>query len=399
MFRHAIPIGRIFGISVDLDYSWFLIVGLLAWMLAVSYYPYEFRAGTTAEYWAMGLVTALLLFLSVLIHEIGHSIVAQGYGLRVPRITLFLFGGVAQIAAEPPSAGAEFWIAIVGPLVSFAVAAFFWEIEPLFSGAPAWFAVAKYLALLNLILAIFNLIPGFPLDGGRVLRAIVWRATGAYQRATAAAAVTGRFFGFVLIVWGVWEVFLGHFIGGLWIAFIGWYLESAAGAQLQLESARALVGEHRVADAMRRDFPRIPGATTLQDLVDHFVLAGSSRYFVVDAGSGGVGLVTIETIRTVPRPAWPTTTADQVMIPAERLDTTTAETGLWAALEKMGRDGVNQLPVVVDQRIVGMLSREDTFHYLRVLRSFASEAMPRGAATIRGADPGFPVNKSHTHLP
>jgi len=399
VFRHAIPIGRIFGISVDLDYSWFLIVGLLAWMLAVSYYPYEFRAGTTGEYWVMGVVTALLLFASVLVHEIGHSIVAQAYGLQVPRITLFLFGGVAQIASEPPSAGAEFWIAIVGPLVSFALAALFWELEPLFAGAPAWFAVAKYLALLNLALAIFNLIPGFPLDGGRVLRAIVWRATGAYRRATAVAAVTGRFFGFVLILWGVWEVFLGHFTGGLWIAFIGWYLESAAGAQLQLESARALVGEHRVADAMRRDFPRVPGITTLQDLVDHFVAAGSSRYFVVDAGMGGEGLITIEAIRTVPRPAWPTTTAEQVMTPVERLDAVTPETGLWAALDKMGRDGVNQLPVLVDRQIMGVLSREDTFHYLRVLQSFAPGTASRGAANTPGAGPGFPVNKGHTNLP
>ncbi len=399
MFRHAIPIGRIFGISVDLDYSWFLIVGLVAWMLAVSYYPYEFRAGTSGEYWAMGVATALLLFVSVLIHEIGHSIVARGYGLPVPRITLFLFGGVSQIAAEPPSAGAEFWIAIVGPLVSFALAAFFWEIEPLFAGAAAWFAVAKYLALLNLILGIFNLIPGFPLDGGRVLRAMVWRATGAYQRATAVAAVTGRFFGFALILWGAWEVILGHFLGGLWIAFIGWYLESAAGAQLQLESARALAGEHRVGDAMRRQFPRIPGTTTLEDLVDHFVLAGGSRYFVVAAENGGEGLVTIETVRAVPRPAWAATTAEQVMIPAARLDAVSPETGLWAALEKMGRDNVNQLPAVVDGQIVGVLSREDMFHYLRVLQSFAAGTATGQAATARGAGPGLPVNKGHTHLP
>ena len=204
MFRHVIPIGRIFGISIDLDYSWFLIVGLLTWMLAVSYYPIEFRNWSTGEYWLTGFVTAVLLFVSVLIHEVGHSVIAKRYGLAVPRITLFLFGGVSQLAAEPASASAEFWIAIVGPLLSFALAAFFWKMEPLVTSFQPLFAVVKYLALLNLILAIFNLIPGFPLDGGRILRAILWQITGRYRRATNVAALTGRFFGFLLIFIGVW---------------------------------------------------------------------------------------------------------------------------------------------------------------------------------------------------
>lgn len=398
MFRHAIPIGRIFGITVDLDYSWFLIVGLLAWMLAVSYFPAEFGPASAAEYWAMGLVTAVLLFVSVLIHELGHSVVAQQYGLQVPRITLFLFGGVSQMAAEPPSAGAEFWIAMVGPLVSFALAAFFWEMEPLLSGWPAWYAVAKYLALLNLILGIFNLVPGFPLDGGRVLRAIVWKATGAYRRATAAAATTGRFIGFLLILWGVWEALRGQLISGLWIAFIGWYLESAAGSQLQLEAAKSLIGSHRVAEAMRRDFPRITGEVTLQDLVEHLVLMESHRYFVVTAaGAGGEGLVTLEAIRAVPRTQWPITTAAQVMVPTARLDTTTPQEGLWDALQRMGRDGANQLPVVEGGAIVGMLSREDILHTLEVLRAFAAgNGVPAGAS---GESRGYPVDRGRTHLP
>lgn len=396
MFRHAIPIGRLFGISIDLDYSWFLIVGLLTWMLAVSYYPAEFAPATTAKYWLMGFVTALLLFASVLIHELGHSIVARGYGLQVPRITLFLFGGVSQIAAEPPTAGVEFWIAVVGPLVSFALAAFFWEIEPLLRGEPPWFAVAKYLAFLNLILAIFNLIPGFPLDGGRILRAIVWRATGAYRRATAAAALTGRFLGFVLIFWGVWDALRGSFIGGIWIAFIGWYLESAAGSQLQLEAAKSLIGEHRVADAMRKDFPRVSGGMTLEQVVQQFVMTGTSRYFVVNSADGSQGLMTLNGIQAVPRDLWEVTTAAQVMIPAEKLDTTTPQTGLWAALERMGRDGVNQLPVVEGNDIVGMLSREDILHYLTMLESFAGRA-PRSLGP-RGRG-GFSMKRSGIRWP
>ena len=398
MFRRAIPIGRIFGISIDLDYSWFFIVALFTWMLAVSYFPAEYPGASSGVDWAMGFVAAVMLFVCVLAHELGHSVVAQLYGLRVPRITLFLFGGVSQIAAEPGSAGQEFWIAAIGPVVSFALAAFFWEIEPLVAFFSPWNAVAACLFLMNLVLALFNLIPGLPLDGGRIFRAAIWRATGAYRRATAAAAIAGRVVGFLLIAFGIWEIFRGAIINGLWIAFIGWYLESAAGSQLQSESIRALMGNHTVAAAMRRNFPRIPGDITLQALVDHFVLSASNGYFVVSGGIAGEGLITLSTLRTVPREAWPATTAERVMIPAAKLDSTTPDTGLWAALDKMGHDGVNQLPVLEGSRIIGMLSREDILQYLRVLENFATGA-GNGPNSQRGARPGFPMGNGHTHLP
>jgi Zn-dependent protease len=371
MFRHTIPIGRIFGISVDLDLSWFLLIGLLTWMLAVSYYPTEFHGWTVGQYWVMGFVTALMLFVSVLVHELGHSVVAKGYGMSVPRIVLFIFGGVSEISAEPPSAAAEFWIAIVGPVVSFVLAAFFWEIEPLFAWSPQLFALVKYLAYLNLILGVFNLIPGFPLDGGRVFRAVVWRFTGKYRRATAIAATTGRFLGFALIFLGVWQALTGNFISGLWTAFIGWFLESAAGSQLQMEILKSVLGDHKVYDAMKQDFPRVPADTTLQTLVDHYVLPGTGRYFVVNTPSGFAGLVTLDSIRKVPRSDWPVTAAAQVMVPLQSLDSTRPDAILWSALEKMGRDGVNQLPVVDGNGIVGILSREDVVHYLHVLQAFA----------------------------
>ncbi len=370
MLRHGIPMGKIFGISIDLDYSWFLIVALLAWMLAASYYPQQFPGWAVSEYWAVGFITAVMLFVSVLIHELAHSLMAQHYGLPVPRITLFLFGGVSQLAAEPPSPASEFWITLVGPLTSFALAAFFWELEPLFAPGSPLFALAEYLALLNLILAIFNLIPGFPLDGGRVFRAIVWRVTGNYHRATVTAGVTGRFFGFLLIFIGVWEALSSDIIGGIWIAFIGWYLESAAGSQLQQEALKDLLGGHKVADAMRRDFPQVPAGTTLQDLVDRYLLPAKTRYVVVTDGSGAAGMATLSAIREVPHQAWPTTLASNVMVPFQKLETTEPNAVLWSALEKMGRDGVNQLPVVDGNGIVGMLSREDIVHYLGVLRSF-----------------------------
>ncbi len=380
MSRHGIPIGRLFGISIDLDYSWFLIVGLLTWMLAVSYYPPQFPSWPPVEYWLVGLAAAVLLFASVLVHELAHSLVAQAYGIPVPRITLFLFGGVAQIASEPPNPAAEFWIAIAGPILSFAIAALCWELEPLFPAQQAAFALVEYLALMNLALALFNLIPGFPLDGGRVFRALVWRGTGNYHRATVAAGLTGRFFGFLLIFIGVWQAIAGDIAGGIWIAFIGWFLESAAGSQLQQETLRNLLGGHRVADAMQRSFVQAPGGLTLQELVDRYILPSNAHTVVVAAPDGSSGIVTLASIHGIPAHAWPSTPAAAVLAPLQSIDTTRPDAILWSALEKMGRDGVNQLPVVGNSgAVVGMLSREDIVHYLSVLQSF------QGWKTISGS--------------
>lgn len=372
MTQRGIPIGRYWGISVDLDYSWFLIVGLLAWMLAVSYYPLQFRNWTTAEYWAMGFVTAIMLFVSVLIHEFAHSLVAQQFGLKVPRITLFLFGGVSQLESEPSRASSEFWIAVVGPVTSLALAAFFWEVEPFFTPGRPLFALVEYMALLNLILAIFNLIPGFPLDGGRVFRALIWKMTGNYHRATMAAGISGRFFGFALILLGVWRALTGDLGGGIWIAFIGWFLESAASSQLQQESVKQLLGDHKVSDAMRRDFLKVPGNVSLEELVERNLLPLGARCAVITEFGNPAGMVTMSAIREVPREAWPATMAAQIMIPSPKLTTTEPNAILWSALEKMGRDGVNQLPVVDGHGIVGILSREDILHYLSALKALAA---------------------------
>ena len=372
MFRHTISLGRIFGIEVDLDYSWFLVFGLLTWILAVNYYPVEFRNWSQTQYWMMGAITAALLFGSVLLHELGHSVVAMHYGIPVPRITLFIFGGVAQIAQEPESALSEFWIAIAGPVVSVVLAVIFGELAYAFAGISSLLALAKYLALLNFVLAIFNLVPGFPLDGGRIFRAILWGITHSFQRATTIAAVTGQGFGYFFIFAGVWMVLSGSIFNGIWIAFIGWYLESAARSQIQMQLVKKALAGHKVSEIMRRDFDGVPGATTLQELVDQHVLGAGRRSFVVDNnGSGHAGLVTLSAITAVPRSAWPSTTVNQVMIPPDRLVSVPPNTEAWEALEKMGRDGVNQLPVVLDGGIVGMVSRDDVLHYLSLRQAFS----------------------------
>lgn len=371
MLRHAIPIGRVFGIPIDLDYSWFLIAVLTTWLLAVNYYPVEVRGGTSGQYWLMGAVTAVLFFASIVVHELAHSWVALRYNIPVHRITLFIFGGVSQIAAEPPSASAEFLIAVVGPLTSFALAALFLFLEPLLVNVRLALAVAKYLALINGLLGLFNLIPGFPLDGGRVFRAIVWGVNKNFRRATLIAANTGRFFGFLFIVAGVWMVLKGNFINGVWIAFIGWFLESAAGSQVQQQMVQGLLVGHKVSEVMGDACTRVAGDTTLQNLVDREVLGHARRCFLVDQGGRVVGLLTLHNMKEVPRTSWTTTTASEAMIPLEKVSRTDLNSELWTALEKMGRDGINQMPVMQGSTFVGMLSRSDIVKYLQTLQQVA----------------------------
>ncbi len=372
MTRHDIPLGRILGIPIGLDYSWFVICALLTWMLAGSYYPAEFKDWPPLLYWFMGAVTAIMLFVSVLLHELGHSVIALRYKIPVRSITLFLFGGVAQIGAEPPSAIAEFLIAIAGPLVSLALAVLFYTVQPLVVGTAPLLGLAKYLAYINLALVLFNLIPGYPLDGGRVFRAVVWAITRNMRRATLIAAHVGRFFAFMFIFVGVWQMFGGNFGSGLWIAFIGWFLDNAASAQVQQVMLQGLLAGRRVSQAMSTHCAAVPADLTLQQLVDEHILGSGQRCFLVTRGDNTVGLMTLHRIKEVPRSEWTTTNAAQVMLPLEQLKRIDPDTELWTALEKMDRDGVNQLPVTRDHHVIGMLSREDVITFLRTLQELGT---------------------------
>ena len=367
MTRHNIPLGRVFGIPIGLDYSWFVIFALLTWMLAGNYYPAEFKNWTPLMYWSIGALTAIMLFVSVLIHELTHSLVALRYKIPVRSITLFLFGGVAQIGAEAPSAIAEFFIAIAGPLVSLALAALFYVVQPLVAQMEPLFGLAKYLAYINLALALFNLIPGYPLDGGRVFRAIVWAITGNMRRSTLIAAYAGRFFAFLFIFIGVWQILSGNFSGGLWIAFIGWFLDNAASAQVHQAVFQGLLAGHRVSQAMSTHCAVVPADLLLQNLVDEHILGTGQRCFLVNRGGKTVGLMTLHRVKEVPRSEWATTTAAEVMLPLEQSKRIDPDTELSAALQEMDRDGVNQLPVTRDRDVIGMLSREDVITYLRTL--------------------------------
>jgi Zn-dependent protease len=372
VIRQNVPLGRILGIPIGLDYSWFLIFALFTWILGSSYYPSEFKNWPPLLYWLMGAVTAIMFFACVLLHELGHSVVSIRYKIPVRGITLFVFGGVARIGADPPSAIAEFWIAVAGPIVSLSLALFFSALKPITAGIEPLLGLVKYLAYINFALMIFNLIPGYPLDGGRVFRAIVWAVTKNMRRATLMAANVGRIFGFLFIFAGVWRMFRGDFGGGLWIAFIGWFLDHAAAGQIQQVKFQGLLAGHTVSQAMSSSCTAIPAELMLQQLVDEHILGSGQRCFLVNRGSDVVGLMTLHRIREVPRGEWQKTSAAQAMLPLDKLMRISSDKELWAALQQMDRGGVNQLPVMTDGRVVGMLSREDVITFLRTAQELAS---------------------------
>ena len=372
MSRHHIPLGKVLGIPIGLDYSWFVVFALFTWLLASRYYPHEFKDWPVTLYWVMGAVTVILLFASVLLHELGHSVVARGYGTPVRSITLFLFGGVAEIGAEPPNPPADLFIALAGPLASLILAVFFDVVQSLAAGIPPLLALAKYLTYINVALLLFNLIPGFPLDGGRVLRAILWSITGKMGQATLIAANVGRFFAYALIFVGVWQIFVGNALGGLWIAFIGWFLDIAASSQVHQMVFQGLLEGHKVSQAMSAQCAVVPADLTVQNLVDEHILSKGERCFLVNKGESPVGLITLHRLNEVPRDAWASTSAAQVMLPLDQLQRVDPGAGLWATMQKMDRDGVNQLPVTRDGHVIGMLSREDVIAFLRTLQELGT---------------------------
>ncbi len=368
MKNNHIRLIQVRGIPISLDPSWFLVFALITWILAVNYFPAEFGQWSVLQFWVVAAITSLLFFLSVLLHELGHSIVAQQYKLPVKSITLYIFGGVSEITAEPTTPLPEFVIAFVGPFTSLVLAAFFYLVQLVFSSVAPIYAAAKYLAYINLILGLFNLIPGFPLDGGRVFRAIVWGITHNLRRATEIAGLLGQGIAFVFILVGVWLLFQGNWINGLWITFIGWFLENAVVGQVQQVRMHDILAGHTVDQVMSRSCVMVSADLTLQELVNQYFLDRGERCVIVIRNEQPAGFLTLHNVRELPREQWVTTTVAQVMTPMDKVKVTTPDTGLVKVLEDMGSDGVNQMPVMAEGQIEGMLRREDIVNYLHTLQ-------------------------------
>ena len=366
---------RVFGIQIKLDMSWFIIFALLAWTLATMVFPSAFPPDTfpdltAADFWLMGIVSALLLFVSVLIHELCHCYVARRHGMPIRGITLFIFGGVSELVEEPPNPRAEFMMAGAGPLASIVICIVVGILARLVHSAhasPVVYGILWYLSMINGLLAVFNLVPGFPLDGGRLLRAFLWMATGNLRDATRIASTVGSVFGIIFMGLGFLDIFFGAFISGFWLVLIGFFLRNAAlGSYQQLLLRRALQGV-TVGQIMTANAVTVPTDLPVSALVHDYFMRHRFHSFPVLDGGRLVGLVTFHEVRRLPRENWDTVTVRQIMdthILALALNPSDSAMSAWV---RMASRGLGRVPVIENGEIVGILSQHDLVRFLSIM--------------------------------
>ncbi len=369
----SLSLGKIAGISIEINFSWLIILVLLTVSLAVNWFPQAAPRYSQVAYWVAGFIAALLLFVAVVLHELAHSLVARARGLSVKSITLFILGGVSNLEQEPRSPGLEFQVAVVGPLTSLILAVICWVIALAVRGAPIIGAVFGYLAITNALLAFFNLIPGYPLDGGRVLRAILWKISGSMRTATRGATRVSQVIAFLFILGGIWAFFTGNFLDGLWLGFIGWFIFSAAQAANANVMLDSLFGRVTVGEVMNPHPFTVPPNLSLLELVDGYLLPRALRTVTVAQGDQLLGLISLSDIRRVPREQWAQTPVWQVMVPRNRLVVVSPQQRLSEVQELMVRHNIHQVPVVQGDRLVGMISRDAMIRFLEVRRGLGLE--------------------------
>jgi Zn-dependent protease len=360
----GVVIGKIWGIPIRLHASWFIVFGLLTWSLSNGIFAAEYPDMTIGIKLLLGLITSALFFASVLAHELGHSWLAIRDGIPVRGITLFIFGGVAQIEREPRSPLSEFRIAIAGPLVSLSLAALFGVMFVLDRQIPLLAAPSEYLMRINFILALFNLIPGFPLDGGRVLRAIVWAVNKDLRKATRVASISGQVIAYGFIGYGILRLFMSDFSGGLWMVFIGWFLQNAASSAYQQVNLETLLRGTTVGDVMDKGIIKLPGLTPLNWIVEEQIINQRDRVVYVTEYGEVAGLLSLKEVMKIPKAHWRFTTINQAMLPFQRLVKLNPDTDLLSALKQMEDTKVVTLPVLLDDQLVGTLTREGVLHFL-----------------------------------
>jgi Zn-dependent protease/CBS domain-containing protein len=384
--RSGFRIGQIFGIDINIDWSWVFIFLLVTWNLSAVFGQFHSDWGLGRR-WGIALIAAILFFASVLAHELAHSLMARAQGMPVRSITLFLFGGVSNIQRHPPSPRAEFLITIVGPMTSIVLGVVFIFLSGVSAG-PLGAALANpgnaigqldalstlllWLGPVNIILGFFNLIPGFPLDGGRVLRSILWAATENLRRATRWASWVGQGIAWLMIsagiamIFGVRIPFFGTgFVNGLWLAFIGWFLNSASARSYRQVVVEDILEDIPVERVMRSNPPTVQPGSSVSSLVHEHIMGTDDHAFPVTDDGQMVGLVTLEDVRAIPRDDWETTTVRRIMTPADQLVRVTSEEDASEGLNKLRQRDVRQLPVLQDGQLVGLLRRRDIMQWLK----------------------------------
>ncbi|HHP7229238.1 MAG TPA: site-2 protease family protein [Xenococcaceae cyanobacterium] len=367
-------LGSIFGLEIRVDLSWLLIFFLILWTLTVNLFPFNYPGLSGATYTIMGIAGTLLFFTSLLLHEISHSLVAKTKNIPVEGITLFAFGGVSRTRMDAETPGDEFQIAIVGPLTSLALSGIFALIS-YFGQIGGWnviiTGVAAYLAWINLILAIFNLLPGFPLDGGRVFRSIVWKFTN-LQTATRVASIGGRLFGFGLIALGFWQLFspVPNFIGGLWLILIGWFLNNAATASYRELLLRTMLEGSRVREVMTLNPETVTANLSLQELIDNYFFNRYYESFPVMENDHPIGMITLKQLKQIPKSEWSQRTVREAMISLEDNIAVSSQEDMAKVLPQMQEVRSRRLLVITDGNLEGIISATDIANWLQRQQEF-----------------------------
>jgi Zn-dependent protease/CBS domain-containing protein len=382
MFSRAVRLFNIMGFEIRVDPSWLLIAAMIVWSLSAAWFPAEMPGLGQGAYLAMAVIAMLGLFAGLVLHELAHSLVARHFGLRIGGITLFIFGGVAELEKEPASAKSEFWIAIAGPITSFAIAAVAFLAGKVAMavglGAPVA-VVLNYLGLINLILAIFNLIPAFPLDGGRVLRAALWRYYGDVLRATRIAAGAGSLFAYVLMGLGLLSMFGGGTVGGLWQILIGLFLLTASRSTYQQVLMKTALKGRDVGALMTRDPWTVEAGDTLQGAVENVMLRHGLSFVPVLDGGRLAGYLDIAGARAVPREDWAATRVAEAMITSGNENTVTMSLPSQELMERIVATGRRKFLVADRGRLRGVVSLSDLMSYIAVLQELHANGAERHA--------------------
>jgi Zn-dependent protease len=362
MFSKAFELFKLFGFSVRVDASWLLIAVLVVWSLASGFFPLYYPDLSPGTYWWMGGLGALGLFASIVLHEFAHSWVARQRGMEIRGITLFVFGGVAEMDDEPPDPGTEFRVAIAGPIASVMIAGAsfgLWELARRTNWPSSIGAVFWYLGFINAVLVVFNLVPAFPLDGGRILRSLLWRSLGSLRKATRITSSLGSGFGLFLIVLGVLAFISGNFIGGMWWFLLGMFLRSAAAMSYQQLLVRRILEGEPIRRFLQPDVQTVPPSMSIQQLVDDYIYRRHFKMFPVVSDGRLVGCVKTQRVKEVPREEWAQREVSDIAEPCSEQNTIGPEADALAALAKMRRDGNSRLMVVRDGQLTGIISLRD----------------------------------------
>ena len=356
-------IATIMGIPMRVHFSWFIVFGLITWSLSTHYFPKAAPDLPVAAYWIKGTLASLLLFASVAFHELSHSYIAKKYHVSITSITLFIFGGVSQMKGEPPHPKAEFRIAIAGPISSFLLSAFFFLIAINTSGGPR--ALFSYLAQINFILGAFNLIPGFPMDGGRILRAALWSRTKDYFSATQKAANFGQRIALFFLLFGLFLIFTGS-SGGLWLMLIGWFLYMAAQSSQQQATLQEALSIIKVKNVMARDIVTVNSSIPIDEAVDkYFLRYGYGGFPVMDDGKF-LGIITLKEIKNVPREDWSKVKVSDVLVPHDKKWEISPDSDVMGSLELMIKEDKGRIIVMENDKIVGLITRNGIARYLQI---------------------------------